>query len=156
MSDREHLFVCVLVICIPRLKKCQLNSFAYFFKNIHFYLFIWLCQISVGAWWIFSCSMWDLVPQTTGGMGAWNLNHWTTREVPLCSFQNLDACLSLTYRNFLFILDLNPLSDKWFANILWIVFSLHYYCSLMEGSVKYFSPIYPLFFSSVACAFDAI
>ena len=40
------------------------------FLNIHFYLLIWLRQISVGAWWIFSCSMWNLVPQTTGGTQA--------------------------------------------------------------------------------------
>ena len=36
---------------------------------------------------IFSCIMWDLVPQPgiepgSPALGAWSLNHWTTKEVP--------------------------------------------------------------------------
>ena len=36
---------------------------------------------------IFSCSLWDIVLQPgmeprPHGLGAWSLNHWTTREVP--------------------------------------------------------------------------
>ena len=42
-------------------------------------------------------------------MGAWSLNHWTTREVPnQCLFPRKGKCLSNLYKNdFLFILHLN-------------------------------------------------
>ena len=41
--------------------------------------------------WAFSCSMQDLVPWPGMGpgpptLGAWSLNHWTTREVPAVLF----------------------------------------------------------------------
>ena len=40
--------------------------------------------------WTFSCSMWDLVPwpeieHGPPALGAWNLSHWTTREVLICT-----------------------------------------------------------------------
>ena len=42
---------------------------------------------------IFSCGMWDLVPWLgiepgPPALGAWSLNHWTTREVPALLFLN--------------------------------------------------------------------
>ena len=44
-------------------------------------------SISVAACGIFSCGIWDLVPWSgvelgPPTLGAWNLSHWTTREVP--------------------------------------------------------------------------
>ena len=57
-----------------------------------FYLLIWLCQVLVVAYrifscslWAISCSMWDLVPcleikARSPALGAQSLNHWTTRE----------------------------------------------------------------------------
>ena len=58
-----------------------------------FYLCIWLCQVLVATWRIFSCglwtpSMWDLVPWPgiepgPPALGAWSLSHWTTSEFPL-------------------------------------------------------------------------
>ena len=62
------------------------------------YLFIWLCWVLVAAYGTFGlhCMMQDLlvmaceiylVPQPgnnprSPALGAWSLNHWTTREVP--------------------------------------------------------------------------
>ena len=50
------------------------------------YLFIWLHWVLVLTRRIFSCSMWDQVPQPgikpePPALGAWSLSHWTTREV---------------------------------------------------------------------------
>ena len=46
---------------------------------------------------LFHCSTWDLVPWPAiepgaGTMGAWNLSHWTTREVPRNLFNRLSRC----------------------------------------------------------------
>ena len=61
------------------LKRCYLVFLFVCFK----YLFIWLHQGH-------SCSMWDLVPWPGielrfPALGAWSLDHWTTREVPTVS-----------------------------------------------------------------------
>ena len=50
-------------------------------------LFIWLCRVSAAACGIFSCGLWDLVPQPgielgPPASGVWSPSHWTTREVP--------------------------------------------------------------------------
>ena len=51
-----------------------------------FYLFIWLHWVLAAARGIFSCNMWDLVPQPgikprPPALGACILSHWTLREV---------------------------------------------------------------------------
>ena len=61
------------------------------FLNIYFYLFIWLHWILVAAGRIFSCGMWNLVPQPgikprPPALGAWSPSHWATRKVPWASF----------------------------------------------------------------------
>ena len=48
---------------------------------------IWLYSVLVMACWIFSCSMWNLVPSPgikpwSPALEAWSLSHQTTREVP--------------------------------------------------------------------------
>ena len=67
--------------------------FIFFF---FWYLFIWLHRVLVvvrktfslyRGMRIFSCSVWDLVPQPgiepgAPALGAWSLSYWTTREVP--------------------------------------------------------------------------
>ena len=63
-----------------------------------FYLCIWLCQVLVATWRIFSCglwtpSMWDLVPWPgiepgPPALGAQSISHWTTRAVPTWVFKN--------------------------------------------------------------------
>ena len=57
-------------------------------KNI---LFIYLASPGLSSCpvWDLRCGMWDLVPRPgiepgPPALGAWSLNHWTTRDVPLC------------------------------------------------------------------------
>ena len=62
-------------------------SIFYIYFIYNYYLFNWLCQVLRAAHGIFSCHVWDLAPWPgieTGspGLGACNLNHWSTREVP--------------------------------------------------------------------------
>ena len=88
----------------------NLSTYYWVFKK---YLFIWLCQVVVAALEIFSlqssiwdlsvasmqtlsCDMWDLVSwpgiePRSPALGAQNLCHWTTREVPL------SQCLEKTH-----------------------------------------------------------
>ena len=56
ISDAEHLFMCLLVICIPSLKKCLLKSFAHFSIR----LFAFCCWV-VAVLYIF----WTLIPYQT-------------------------------------------------------------------------------------------
>ena len=58
------------------------------FTALHrvFLKFIWLHQVLVVAYGLFSFSMWDPVPRAgiesrPPALGAWSLSHWTTREV---------------------------------------------------------------------------
>ena len=61
------------------LKQYSMEHYCFF--KIFIYLFIHLTASSL------SCGMWDLVPWPgiepwPPALGAWNLSHWTTREVP--------------------------------------------------------------------------
>ena len=65
---------------------CPLTKIIYMLFILK-YLFIWTCWVSVAAWGIFSCGMWDLVPWPGLNPGrphsqVWSLSYWTTREVP--------------------------------------------------------------------------
>ena len=58
------------------------------------------CQVLVAAGRLLSCSMWDLVPRPgikpgPPALGAWSLNHWTTREVP--PFVSLNELMPVVY-----------------------------------------------------------
>ena len=67
---------------------------------LNIYLFIWLCQVLVAGCKIFSCGIqslscciWDLVPWSwiepgPPALGAWNLSHWTAKEVPKPEFNH--------------------------------------------------------------------
>ena len=49
---------------------------------------VWLHQVLIAAHGIFSCNMWDLVPQPgikprPLALGVCRLRHWTTREVSI-------------------------------------------------------------------------
>ena len=77
----------------------SLSHESLFFLNI--YLFIWLCQVFVLACRIFSCDVWDLVPwpgiePRPPALGAWSLNHWITREVPLIALMLIFQSLGLS------------------------------------------------------------
>ena len=71
------------ILFLPQRDEVTLNITFYlsFFFLIFIYLFIHLTASSL------SCGMWDLLPcpgiePWPPALGAWNLSHWTTREVP--------------------------------------------------------------------------
>ena len=89
------LFICrwtlTLLPCLGCKQGCSehwgacVYLFIYLFKILNYYLFIWLLKG------YFNCSMWDLVPgpgikPRPPALGAQRLNHWATREVPVCLF----------------------------------------------------------------------
>ena len=94
VSCWQHIYV--FCFCIHSAILCL-----FFFNMYLFLLFIWLlwvlvatrrifiaaCRIFSCGVWALSCGMWDLVhwpgiEPTPPALGAWSLNHWTTREVP--------------------------------------------------------------------------
>ena len=112
------------------------------FFNIYFYLFIWLCQVLVAAFGIFSCSiqtlscsMWDLVPWPgiepgPRALGVWNLSHWTTREVPVMYI--------LTFIPLLYIVCAFPVINCTFLSfsrfrVLWLQDTK--WCSFFSGCI---------------------
>ena len=79
-----NLDYCLLMI-FSTLLLVSLSLFFSFFN-----LFTWLFWVLVAACKL-GCGMWDLVPWPgiepgPSALGARNLNHWTTREVPLLIF----------------------------------------------------------------------
>ena len=74
------------------------------------------CRIFSCSMWTLSCSlrtlscgMWDLVPWPgiepgPPALGAWNLSHWTTREVPIISLNKLFAPFSISSSSGAFIM----------------------------------------------------
>ena len=76
----------ILALRTPNVKQSQMKL------PFQKYIFIYLAVPGlVEACGIFSCSMWNLIPwpgikPRTTALGAWNLSHWTTKEVPKMSF----------------------------------------------------------------------
>ena len=67
---------------------CHFAFIYLIFKNVYFYVFIWLHWVLVAALWIFSrgtgmvnCVTPGIEP-TPSTLGAWSLSLWTTREIP--------------------------------------------------------------------------
>ena len=72
-----------------------------YLTSLHF-LFIWIVFIYLAMLGL-SCGIWDLVswPKIESrplALGAWSLNHWTTREVPILSVLNHHYILFLTQK----------------------------------------------------------
>ena len=72
--------------------------FFLFFKK-YLFIYFWLH-------WVFAAArVWDLVPRPgieprPPALGAWSLNHWTTREVPVL-FKDMNVCdmLEMSYKS---------------------------------------------------------
>ena len=48
ISDAEHLFLCLLAVCMSSLQKCQFRAFALFFGLGFFFFYIELYELFVG------------------------------------------------------------------------------------------------------------
>ena len=86
----------VWLFAIPWTAAHQWSFLLLLFLVIYNYFYWFMCGVLVVAlgifslccgMWTLSCWMWDLVPQTRDwtrapALGAWSLNHRTTREVP--------------------------------------------------------------------------
>ena len=86
-----NLGYCLLMIFSTLL----LVSLSFFFFN----LFTWLRWVLVAACKTLGRGVWDLVPWPgiepgPSALGAWNFNHWTTRDVPLLVFSLLSSSSS--------------------------------------------------------------
>ena len=150
--------------CWPSVHHHWKNSYSDplpFFK-VFIYLFIWLHQILVVSHLLLSCRqvgslvvacMWDLVPwpgiePRPPALGAWNLNHCATREVPFCPFFNQIGFLLVSCMCSI-DMDMSPLSDMWFANmfshsvgylfILFVSFEVWKLFSLMYSICLFFN-----------------
>ena len=69
ISDSEHLFLYLLVICMPSLEKCLFRSSAHFLTEL---LFVWYWAV----WTI--CIVWKLIPYQLHHLqflAVWSWNH---------------------------------------------------------------------------------
>ena len=114
ISDIEHLFMCLLAICVSSVGKCLFRASAHLKKN---YLFT--CWVLVVACRI---APWPGIEPGRPALEAWNLSLWTTRQVPFLMFW-LDCCfLTLRCMRYLYIWD--GMKLQCFGHLLWRTRSL--------------------------------
>ena len=60
MSDGEHLFMCLLVICMPSLEKCLFRSFSHILIGCLFF-WCWLVWVACIFWKLILCQFFHLL-----------------------------------------------------------------------------------------------
>ena len=109
ISDTEHLFMCLLAICVSSVEKCLFRVSGHL-KNIYLFTY-WVLVVA--------CRIvpWPGIEPGRPALGAWNLSLWTTRQVPLLMFWLGCYFLTLSCMSSLYIGD--GMKLQYFGHLLW-------------------------------------